>query len=290
MAQFSRIAALPPHPVLRPGSRVVRRDDHHLQVGIDPPRCAVLPDVAEVRAVLRDLRDGLPPVPRGAVAEAALLTLLTAGLVVAHHPSRIGSAQFGDSIADRLQRRADSSIAIWADRACSAWSSQVSDLAEEGGLRTVEPNTMAEVTIVLASGEAPRDRIDELVRAGAAHLLVVSRAGGVEIGPFVDPGQTACHRCVDAHRGAGDPRRGLVLEQVFQQIEEGGDEPMDRLLLRWATTWAVRDVSRFVEGDRPSTWSTSYLVGPSGPPEASAWTRHPHCGCSWASDFDLACG
>ncbi|WP_460809350.1 hypothetical protein [Nocardioides salsibiostraticola] len=290
MGPFSQIPDLPRHPTLRPGSRVVRRDDHHLQVGVDPPNCAVLPDVTEVRWLLRNLRDGHPPAPQGKLAIAALLDLIRADLVVAQHPSRIGAAQFGSTIGTRLERRRLASVAVWADPACAAWSDEVTAAVREQGLAVVDPPTPAEVTIVLANGETHRDRVDDLVRAGAAHLLVVSRASGVEIGPFVDPGRTACHRCVDAHRAANDPRRGLVLEQVCQQIEEFADEPMDPLLLHWATAWVVRDVSRRVEGDLPSSWSTSYVVGPSAPPQATAWTRHPHCGCSWAADFDLVGG
>ena len=124
-------------------------------------------------------------------------------------------------------------------------------------------------------------RIDDLVREGAPHLMVVSRAGPLEVGPFVSPGHTACLRCVDAHRAEPDPRRHLVVEQIAQAVAGGAVEPRDELLWSLALAWAVRDVVRFVEGHRPSTWSTSYEIGPLDPPRAHEWARHPHCGCAW---------
>ena len=42
-------------PRLRPGLVVVRRDDRHLQVGLEPPRRVVLPDLPDVRRLLDDL-------------------------------------------------------------------------------------------------------------------------------------------------------------------------------------------------------------------------------------------
>ena len=47
-------------PRLRPGCHVVRRDDDHLQVGVDPPERVILPDRPEVLAVLDRLEDGRP--------------------------------------------------------------------------------------------------------------------------------------------------------------------------------------------------------------------------------------
>ncbi len=126
-----------------------------------------------------------------------------------------------------------------------------------------------------------RDPIDDLVREGAPHLLVVSRGGVLELGPFVSPGHTACLRCVDAHRAEPDPRRHLVVEQIAQAVAAGAFEPRDELLWSLALAWAVRDLVRFAEGSRPSTWSASYEIGPLDPPRSHEWERHPHCGCAW---------
>ena len=74
--------SLSSRPVLRPGLRVFRRDDSHLQVGIEEPR-VVLPDDDGVRRLLHDLEQRR----RTAVADARRRAsrsarLVDAGLVV----------------------------------------------------------------------------------------------------------------------------------------------------------------------------------------------------------------
>ena len=64
-------------------------------------------------------------------------------------------------------------------------------------------------------------------------------------------------------------------------VAGGVVEPRDELLWSLALAWAVRDLLRFVEELRPSTWSTSFAIGPLDPPLRHEWMRHPHCGCSW---------
>ena len=63
---------------LRPGLHVVRRDDRHLQVGVDPPWRVVLPDEPGVRRLLGDLADGRPAAPE---THRALLALTRAGML-----------------------------------------------------------------------------------------------------------------------------------------------------------------------------------------------------------------
>ena len=68
-------------PVLRPGLQVFRRDDTHLQVGIEEPR-VVLPDDDGVRRLLRDLADGAGLASLTPAAGLAFGRLVEAGLVV----------------------------------------------------------------------------------------------------------------------------------------------------------------------------------------------------------------
>ena len=39
---------------------------------------------------------------------------------------------------------------------------------------------------------------------------------------------------------------------------------------------------RRLDGEEPSTWSTTVHVGPDLQPRRRAWRRHPRCGCGWA--------
>ncbi len=90
---------------------------------------------------------------------------------------------------------------------------------------------------------------------------------------------TSYQTYIDARLAESDPRRSLVVEQVAVPPEADGP-PGDPALLALAVGWAVRDLLRFVEGDRPSTWSTTHHIGPAETTTLQ-WSRHPHCGCAW---------
>jgi hypothetical protein len=134
------------------------------------------------------------------------------------------------------------------------------------------------VSLVVAAGEIARPDADAHVRDGRPHLLVAAGAHGWTLGPFVVPGESACLRCVDAHRGELDPRRALVVEQLAGRPAAPDDPALGSL----AVTWAVRDVLTHLDGGRPSTWSATIELTADLRPQRRTWARHPHCGCSWA--------
>lgn len=276
--------ALPERPTLRPGLHVVRRDASTLQIGIDPPRRVTAPDTDGVRRLLDDLRAARPPDEPDAAARACLAALLEAGLVVDADLPGVEGAQFGPDAGRRITARRTTSVGV---RGPGGLGSRAAGLLVDAGLRPPAETEPPTAWLVLSSGEPVRDTLDELVREGAPHLVVTSRAGLVELGPFVSPGRTACLRCVDAHRAESDPRRHLVVDQVARAGADGAIEPDDDLLWWLALSWAVRDLLRFAEGDRPSTWSTSFEIGPTDAPLGVDWRRHPHCGCSWDEGLSL---
>ena len=107
--------------------------------------------------------------------------------------------------------------------------------------------------------------------------MVGAHPRGYRVGPFVEPGVTACLRCVDAHLGERDPRRGVVVEQLAGRTAAPDDLALEAL----AVTWAVRDALRYLAGADPSTWSATVDLDLELDPLRQAWTRHPHCGCAW---------
>lgn len=245
------------HPRLRPGLHVVRRDDDHLQVGVDPPWRLVLPDRPDVRRLLDDLAAGRPALPDTAATHRALVDLDRAGLLVDESPARV------------ITR-----VAVEGGGAVAAEAVRILRAADH----EVVPPADAEVALVLADGEPHRADVDAHLREGRAHLVVAATAYGFTLGPFVVPGWTACLRCVDAHLGQHDPRRAVVVEQLGGLAADAHDPGLTALV----AGWAVRDVLTYAEGGRPSTWSATVTIGADLAPRTRAWLRHPHCGCSWA--------
>lgn len=245
------------HPRLRPGLHVVRRDDDHLQVGVDPPWRVVLPDQPDVRRLLDDLVSGRPARPDSPAAHRALADLHRAGLLV-----------------EPAVRRGAVRVAVEGGGVTAAEAVRI--LRAAGG--EVVAAEDAEVALVVADGEPRRTDVDTHLRDGRTHVVVGAAPSGFTIGPFVVPGWTACLRCVHAHRGQHDPRRAVVVEQVGGLAGEAHDAGLTALV----AAWAVRDVLSYAEGGRPSTWSATVTIGPDLAPRTDSWLRHPHCGCSWA--------
>lgn len=277
---------LPAHPVLRPGVRVTRRGDGFLQVGLSAPQAVVVPDSPDLRAALLRLEAGQRPDPGALDAVRLCRDLLEAGLLVdgdlllSNLDQTAVHAAYGLQAGPVQERRAGYGLEIDAP-------TEVADLIQ----RWLPPGLGHTPAVSLLVSIAPRCResVDPLMAAGRPHLLVEAREGLVELGPFVLPGQTACLRCVDAHRGEADPRRSLVLEQYATAPPriDGVPEPVDPPVLAAALAWAVRDCLTFIDGFQPATWSRTVTFGPGMVTDQREWLRHPHCGCAWA---DLATG
>jgi hypothetical protein len=272
--------------LLRPGCPVLRRDDDTVQVGLAPGSFVRLPRRPAVLDLLTALQEGRPVRSLSADAAAAFDALLAADLVVSpptgqDRPGlRPALAQFGSSAVARDRRRSTHRVGIVADRPARGL---LDDLLVDADLR--HDDDRATMWLVVAPGILSRAAVDPFQRAGTPHLVVDGLQGTRRVGPFVEPGRTACLRCVDAHHAAADPRLPLLLEQAARA--PAGSEPVDPLLDRLALAWAVRDLARYAEGEAPSTWSATVTVGPVDAPSPVRWLRHPDCGCSWDGLCDL---
>jgi hypothetical protein len=275
----------PARLTLRPGLRVARRADGQLQLGTTPPLRTTLPDRPEIRAGLERLAAGMPwpAEPPGwltALHERGLLVdadRLVAGLSGPLPRDAVAAAyaHHGDEAERRLSVRGAARVALVAP---DPWRGAAERLLRRAGVGAVGASDRSDALLLVEpGGEPPRATFDGWLRSGTAHLSVRNLAGRVEVGPFVAPGLTACHRCVDAHRSDLEPRHALVLEQHAPR----DGEPCDPLLMELALAWAVRDLVTFVEGATPATWSASVELGHDLAVQRRAWPRHPRCGCCW---------
>jgi bacteriocin biosynthesis cyclodehydratase domain-containing protein len=265
---------------------VLRRGGGEVQVGLDPGRALVLPASDQVGTALAALRDAVP-VP-GTVQDGVLGLLQRQGLLVDERDLRPPAAA-NSPAATRLTAVVDT-----FGHPAGAWlGPRLAELLGRVGLTTAGPGVPDEaasargrVAVLVGAGEPHRDLADGWVRAGVPHLLVRLTEGRATVGPFVAPGRTACLRCLDAHHTDADPDWPLLVTQYASaSARDRGDgipEPVDPLLASLAVAWAARDVATYVDGGRPSTWSSTLTFEPDlGAVAARTWLRHPDCGCGW---------
>lgn len=258
------------HLLLRPGVHAVRRDDEHWQVGLDPDHTMLVRDAPGVREIIEALNRRVPlgPAP---LAYQVLTELAARGLLISCRPERTPG-----HVVVRV-------VSLGLDL------SELIDLLRADGVEViVEPTPSAELTasleaagvvhVVGSIAPLPRGALDSCLADGTPHLPIsgTGRPGRLRIGPFVDPGVTACLRCVDAHESARDPRRPLILEQL-SALPVAPLPTSTRLL---TAAWVAHDLGAVRRGERPSTWSTTVELG-GRVPVIRQWSRHPHCGCSW---------
>ena len=289
-------------PILRPGTHVLRRGAGEVQVGLDPRTALVLPDSPVVRDSLRLLGTGsdLAAYDEAGVLdvlaghdqlldERELTPLLGADPDAATTTAALARARGAD--ASRLRggrRRCRTEVRTFGHPAATALRDRFVDLARSAGLPVAGPARVRspDCAVLLGVGEPDRELLDGWARAGTAHLPVRLTEGRAVVGPFVAPGRTACLRCIDGHCADADPSWPLLVRQYAaassRDRPDGVPEPVDPLLAALAIAWAARDLTAYVDGQRPSTWSATVTLHPEpGHVETRAWLRHPACACTW---------
>jgi bacteriocin biosynthesis cyclodehydratase domain-containing protein len=248
-------------PLLAPGLHVLRRGDERLQVGLDRSRAVLLPDTSDVRRDLRALVRGevtclsqVPEQVRPLLDEPGTTATGRVAVIGFGHPS-------GAVMLSRLRSLV-------------------------GAAGHTAARTVADVVVVAGVGEPERELVDRWGQSGTPHLLVRLVEGHAVVGPFVDPGRTACLRCLDATVTDEDPAWPLLVQQYAslsaRDRPDGAGEPVDPVLADLACAWAVRDVTSYLHGHRPSTWSATIRIDPLLRDICTTqWLRHPACGCTW---------
>jgi hypothetical protein len=262
----------PAPPRLLPGLHVVRRDGTHVQVGVDAPHRVILRADRPCLDLLELLRHGAPTGDLGDAEQRVVLELAAAGLLVDDKPAAAVPRQV--AVHDHTPgmvgtgRGPDGSVPL---------GRRLERLLDAAGV-SVGGGGQAELVVLCSSAPLPRAVVDPLAAEGVAHLVVCGTGapGSLRVGPLVEPGSTACLRCVDAAEAVADPRRPLIIEQLATRQAA----PIDPLTVDLGLAWAARDVVAHLAGRTPATWSAT-VEAQASPPVVRSWQRHPHCGCCW---------
>src|SRR5664279_1595425 len=294
-------------PILRPGSHVLRRNDHELQIGLDPDQAVVLPEADEVRRCL-SLMSRSAQTTEYAGAEtldvlaahdlildsSALMPLIpSCGAdqpVVSRNDVAALARSTGDRAADVMAARRAFNVDVvpFGNGLSDQLAGNLRGLLAGVGVRAVRGTCCSNAVVALVGvGEPERELVDGAMRAGTPHLIVRMTEGAATVGPFVVPGETACLRCIDAHHTDADPAWPLLVAQYASMTSrdraDGVPEPVDNLIATVALAWAARDLASYAEGSSPSTWSTTIRFDPHLTSlRTQVWQRHPACGCAWA--------
>ncbi|RNL78242.1 hypothetical protein EFL95_03775 [Nocardioides marmorisolisilvae] len=274
--------------MIAPGLVVLARPDGELQIGLTPRHRLLVTDSTQTRRTLTALARGealndsarrllprLQPALRdgGSLVQPGIPAAETAALSL-RHPHTAPS---------RLAARRGTAITVAGDLALDP-----RPLLRATGLGTADRPERS-VTLLLCAGEPDRASLDVLLRERRPHLLLRAVEGEILLGPFVDPGRTACLRCVDHHHAEEDPLHPLLVSRAARLLRPRDlPEPVDAAVAAMALGWAVRDLVRYAEGDPISTWSATVRLGPDEVDLAPrAWMPHPACGCGWARSGEL---
>ena len=145
---------------------------------------------------------------------------------------------------------------------------QVTSVLVLAGLR---PTSGAGVALLVADDDDPSPT-DQWSVDSLPHLVVRLSGASVRVGPFVQPGVTACLRCVEAAGARSDPPLAAYAD-------------LDPALLVMGLGWAARELATWQSAQAPTTWSATVTIRADLRPEVTHWPRHPHCGCSWGLDW-----
>jgi bacteriocin biosynthesis cyclodehydratase domain-containing protein len=292
------------HPLLLPGTHVVRRGPAELQAGLTRPAA-----VAFGATTLR--LENLPG------DERAMRALRRAGLLLEDdHPLRAALPAEGSAspwvrhtvsaVARRTQGSAGPALAArtrhvvtvtaFGHPLSQCLADDLETLCRRTGLRLPQParpgparrgvEQPVRLAVLVGVGEPARELVDDLVREAVPHLVVRLVEGRAVVGPFVVPGSTACLRCIDAYLTEDDPAWPLLVEQYARATRsdrsDGIPEPVDAALAALAVGWAARDLAAHTEATRPASWSSTVtLEADLSEVTRRSWPMHPHCGCAW---------
>ena len=273
------------------------RDPTSLQFGLDSPR-AVLDDVsnAEERMiaalVIGISRPGLTLIARGAGSDDTAVEHLLRRVAPALRPqlnTRWPAAKSpekrhrGDSLAaGNGPASGDSRAAVTVTGSGPTVDAMATTLAASGlKVRLVGEDVnaaaqAADVAVIVAQFVVNPEFYGLWLRRDRPHLPVVFGDTGAQIGPFVEPGVTACLYCMFRTKADTDPAWPALACQLW-----GTRSAADRgLVAAEAAVIATRLVLERVTRATPGPATAVWLDAASGATRAVPCRPHPECGCA----------
>lgn len=310
-------------PALRPGLRPLWRDRDTVQIGIDPRRAVAISGMSQASVVIRLMdgsreRDQLVTEARELGVQPAvterIITLLAAGGVLVDFSSDVlrnlppeltrhlmpvlaaasVAAQDGDGGARLIARRSSTTMlvcgsgpiaAIVADLLARSGlairSSPVAPVQQLAGPQPTDPPDL----VVLVGHQSPAETA-ELSRVRLPHLAVYADEAIGVVGPLVQPGVTACLRCIDLAKAERDPAWPLILAQLAGNNVEPA--ACDAVLATTVAAQATAQALAFADQSplaHATANGTLELVCPTWQWRRRSWLPHPACSCG-SSDTD----
>lgn len=137
--------------------------------------------------------------------------------------------------------------------------------------------------LVILADTRRRELPDALTEEGVPHLAAAAGEAIGVVGPLVEPGRSACLRCLDLTRADRDPAWPLILAQL---AERAADPPAcDAVLAAAVAALAAAQALIFVDrgGAAAVTNGTLELVLPGWQWKRRSWRPHERCGCGTRS-------
>jgi bacteriocin biosynthesis cyclodehydratase domain-containing protein len=298
-------------PALRAGLRPLWRDQDTVQLGVDSRRAIAVAGARGAAHVIRLLdgsrsRDQIVadasrlgvPAP---VAEHVIALLAAAGAIIDFPADALRSmprelrlhlvpvlavaslsSQDADGGVRLLARR---SVAVVQVRGNGAIADLAADLLTRSGIAagvtdTEQLTNDRDPDLTILVGYRQPEHLAELHQRRLPHLAVcVSEAIGV-VGPLVQPGRTACLRCLDFARVDRDSAWPLILAQLpASRMDATASDPvLATAVAAQAAAQALAFVDR-PEQDAATVNGTLELAMPTWQWRRRSWPPHQACTC-----------
>lgn len=302
---------------LRPGTVVVARDNHTVQVGLAPDRAVVVDAPATVSArrltaLLTGLDGGAPlddaaaragiDTPGMAAVARILVHLADLGHLRLDPPGVAAGAEpgAGTGVGAGVGAKDSTPRPAPVRRVHILGVGQISEvlrgpLAVNGCRVTTSssPGLTLDAErppwfrrgrapdLVILTGSVSVDPVvtAALARSGQAHMHVYCRDGRVVVGPTVVPGASPCLRCTDLYRARRDPRWPFVAAQL---IGHSPDAAVPALTAAAALVLAEVAATREPRSRMQTVGATVEINPSEGLWRRLEWQADEGCGCGAA--------